>query len=70
MQFWLPLSLLTKIIILVRHIIPDYRFGIQNTAIQQGITDLMRLEWDNHEWRSTTDAPELGTNPNEQRTNP
>jgi hypothetical protein len=30
----------------------------------------VRFQWDNHEWRSTTDAPELGTNPNEQRTNP
>jgi len=31
---------------------------------------LVRFQWDNHEWCSTTDAPELGTNPNEQRTNP
>jgi putative transposase len=30
----------------------------------------VRFQWDNHEWRSTTDAPEIGTNPNEQRTNP
>jgi len=30
----------------------------------------VRFQWDNHEWRSTTDAPEFGVNPNEQRTNP
>ena len=30
----------------------------------------VRLKWDNHEWRSTTDAPPVRrTNPNEERTN-
>ena len=29
----------------------------------------VRFKWDNHEWRWTTDAPVLETNPNEQRTN-
>jgi len=30
----------------------------------------VRFKWDNHQWRSTTDAPDRRTNPNEQRTNP
>jgi putative transposase len=43
----------------------------QNTEQQvRPMARPVRFQWDNHEWRSTTDAPELGPNPNEQRTNP
>ena len=43
----------------------------QNTEQQvRPMARPVRFQWDNHEWRSITDAPELGPNPNEQRTNP
>ena len=43
----------------------------QNTEQQvRPMARPVRFQWDNHKWRSSTDAPELGPNPNEQRTNP
>jgi putative transposase len=43
----------------------------QNTEQQvRPMARPVRFQWDNHEWRSITDAPGAGTNPNEQRTNP